>query len=156
MAPVRRPSEVPFVLAALAVLLAGCTGGQGGAAAARRPAPGPVSGTGGPTDPLATLTDQRSSDFLADRLDPVVHARGRGPAHLTVLPAPGTGSVRFYVVCSPDSHFTVTMCGFFSGPCGRQFENSGQIPLPATAASVTVDLDLPQDVDYWLVGLRVG
>ena len=78
-----------------------------------------------------------------------------GAAHFT-LPRPASATaVKFYVSCSPDSRFRVTMNTWFSGPCSTAFENSGQLPLGPVGQPVTVDLDLPSGVHYWIVGLAV-
>ena len=99
--------------------------------------------------------DADSPDYTDASARPVLHRSGEGPAHFT-LPRPVSATaVKFYVSCSPDSRFRVTMNTWFSGPCSTAFENSGQLPLGPIGQPVTVDLDLPSGVHYWIVGLAV-
>jgi hypothetical protein len=141
------------VLTATAAVLsaAACSGGDRGAAAALASASATAA-----RDPLLQLADTDSPQFTDDSSRPLLHRSGQGPAHFT-LPRPASATaVRFYVSCSPDSRFRVTMNTWFSGPCSTAFENSGQLPLGPVDQPVSVDLDLPADVHYWIVGLAVG
>jgi hypothetical protein len=142
---------VAVLTAAAAVLsAAACTGDDGGAAR------GSAASATAARDPLLQLTDTDSPQYTDDSARPLLHRSGQGPAHFT-LPRPASATaVRFYVSCSPDSRFRVTMSTWFSGPCSTAFQNSGQLPLGPVDRPVSVDLDLPADVHYWIVGLVVG
>lgn len=151
IASARRCLAVLALTAVVALPTAACTGDGDGdettAAAASATAA---------RDPLAQLADTDSPQYTDDSARPVLHRSGQGPAHFT-LPRPESATaVRFYVSCSPDSRFRVTMSTWFSGPCSTAFQNSGQIPLGPVDQPVTVDLDLPSGVHYWIVGLAVS
>jgi hypothetical protein len=107
-------------------------------------------------DPLVALADTDSPDYTDDSARPVVHRSGTGPAHFTVRRPDAATAIRFYVSCSPDSRFRVSIGTWFAGPCSTAFQNSGQLPLGPAGQPVTVDLDLPAGVHYWIVGLAVG
>jgi hypothetical protein len=136
------------VLATVGVVLsaAGCTGGE-------RPTAGVAPRA---SDPLLELADTDSPQYTDQAARPVLHRSGQGPAHFTIPRPADATAVRFYVSCSPDSRFRVTMSTWFSGPCSTAFQNSGQLPLGPADQPVTVDLDLPDGVHYWIVGLAVG
>jgi hypothetical protein len=142
-------------LAALAVAAAvlpvtACTGDRDDVASARAAASTTAR------DPLVALADTDSPDYSDDSARPVVHRSGTGPAHFTVPRPDSATAIRFYVSCSPDSRFRVSIGTWFAGPCSTAFQNSGQLPLGPIGQPVTVDLDLPTDVHYWLVGLAVS
>lgn len=141
------------VLTATAAVLsaAACSGDDGGAAAASASASARAA-----RDPLLQLADTDSPQYTDDSAQPLLHRSGQGPAHFTIPRPASATAVRFYVSCSPDSRFRVTMNTWFSGPCSTAFENSGQLPLGPVDQPVSVDLDLPADVRYWIVGLAVG
>lgn len=139
-------------LAAAAVVLpaTGCAGGDDGAAARSA-----AASAAKVRDPLLELADTDSPQYTDDSARPVLHKSGEGAAHFTVPRPASATAIRFYVSCSPDSRFRVTMNTWFSGPCSTAFENSGQLPLGPIGQPVTVDLDLPSGVHYWIVGLAV-
>jgi hypothetical protein len=151
-------------LAALAVVAAvlpatACTGDDDAAASTRSAAAHSVAATASPLgarDPLVALADTDSPDYTADSARPVVHRSGTGPAHFTLRRPESATAIRFYVSCSPDSRFRVSIGTWFAGPCSTAFDNSGQLPLGPVDQPLTVDLDLPSGVHYWLVGLAVG
>lgn len=146
IASVRRCLAV-IATAGVVLSAAGCTGDDAGPAAA---ASAKVS------DPLLRLADTGSPQYTDPSTRPVLHRSGQGPAHFTVPRPASAKAVRFYVSCSPDSRFRVTMSTYFAGPCSTAFQNSGQLPLGPADQPVTIDLDLPAGVHYWIVGLAVG
>ena len=150
--PIASARRCLAVLAASAVVLpaAGCTGGDDGASA-RASASAEAA-----RDPLLELADTDSPQYSDDAARPLLHRSGVGPAHFTVPRPASATAVRFYVSCSPDSRFRVAMSTWLSGPCSTAFQNSGELPLGPTDRPVTVDLDLPSGVHYWIVGLAVG
>jgi len=106
---------------------------------------------------LSELSDPNAERFKASNPAPVIHKNGTGPGHFTISrPEAPTTQVEFFVSCSPDSSFTVTMTKFYSGPCSATFQNTGTIPLPPDVQTLGVDLDIPNGVQYWLVGLSVN
>jgi hypothetical protein len=106
-----------------------------------------------PVDPLSDLAASDEFERFSG-VEPVVHERGRGAATFEVPRPPGDAEeVSFFVACAPASTFTVTLGTFFSGPCGRHFENSGSIPLPAGDAPLRIAIDVPKTTRYWLVGV---
>lgn len=145
-----RGRRCPAVLAAAVctLLLTGC----GGGAVAAAPRSVPAGGT--PQDPLRELADVRSTPS-DDAARPVLHRRGQGPASFTLPRPDGASGIRFYVSCSPDSRFRVTMGTFFAGLCSTRFQNSGRIPLGPADRPLTVTLDVPRGTHYWIVGLAV-
>lgn len=137
--------------AAAAVLsAAACTGDGGGAAGVS------VAAAKAARDPLVQLADTDSPQYTDDSARPVVHRSGTGPAHFTVPRPASATAIRFYVSCSPDSRFRVSIGTWFAGPCSTAFDNSGQLTLGPLGQPVTVDLDLPSGVHYWIVGLAVS
>lgn len=153
IASARRCLAVLALTAVVVLPTAACTGGDDGTAATASTAPASATAA---RDPLAELADTDSPRYADDSARPVLHRSGEGPAHFT-LPRPASATaVRFYVSCSPDSRFRVTMSTWFSGPCSTAFQNSGQIPLGPVDQPLTVDLDLPTGVHYWIVGLAVS
>lgn len=149
IASVRRCLAV--LTAAVAVLCAAaCTGDAGGPAAAS------AAAVKAARDPLVRLADTDSPQYTDDAARPVVHRSGTGPAHFTVPRPASASAIRFYVSCSPDSRFRVSIGTWFAGPCSTAFDNSGQLPLGPLGQPVTVDLDLPSGVHYWIVGLAVS
>jgi len=108
-------------------------------------------------DPLSEVTDPHNSRYIADEVATLLHERGKGPTTAAIDDlGSGTKSVRFFVACSPDSHFTLSMVGYYSGPCGRTFENTGEIPIIAGQSKATVTLDLPGGVSYWLLAIPIS
>src|SRR3954451_24402816 len=81
-------------------------------------------------DPLKALQNPHSPEFIDKNVHAVLHEHGKGPATFTI-PKPQAPEVRFWVGCVPDSHFTVTMGGFFRTGCGKSgsVSNSGSIPV---------------------------
>jgi hypothetical protein len=108
----------------------------------------PVTACTGDRDDVASARAAASTTAR----DPLVAL----PAHFTVPRPDSATAIRFYVSCSPDSRFRVSIGTWFAGPCSTAFQNSGQLPLGPIGQPVTVDLDLPTDVHYWLVGLAVS
>ena len=110
-------------------------------------------------DPLTAVDDSSSSDFVGVHLPPVLHEQGVGSRSFSVNRPSGARSIRYYVACAPDSHFSVTMGsadGFYAGPCASRFENTGEIPLRGGSGSVTVTVDVPGGVHYWILGLPLA
>jgi hypothetical protein len=107
--------------------------------------------TRAPIDPMVRITD-KSDDFYSDAA-PVLHEAGSGTRTYDVSRVPhGTERITFYVSCSPDSHYEVTMGKAFAGPCGRVVGNSGGIPLSG-AGHRDVTIKLPVGTKFWLVGI---
>jgi hypothetical protein len=147
--PCGRRSPAVLAAAVCALLLTGCGGGSGVAA------PPSVRAGGAPQDPLRELADVHSTQYDDAASRPVLHRSGEGPASFTVARPDGVSGIRFYVSCSPDSRFRVTMGTFFAGLCSTRFQNSGRIPLGPADRPLTVTLDVPRGTHYWIVGLAV-
>jgi hypothetical protein len=146
-----RPAAVCSLALTCSLLLSACAAGGSGRAAA----PAAAARTA-PQDPLRALADARSDQYddASGRL--VLHRSGQGPASFTVARPDGASGIRFYVSCSPDSRFRVSMGTFFSGPCSTRFQNSGRIPLGPAGQPLLVTLDVPRGTYYWIVGLAVA
>ena len=56
-------------------------------------------------DPLSEITDKKDRDYIAESIQPLLHANGLGPSHYDLHIETKTHSVRVYVVCTPDSPF---------------------------------------------------
>jgi hypothetical protein len=142
-----------LALSAAVLPTAACTGDDDGAAA--RAVASAAASASAARDPLLELADTDSPQYTDDSARTVLHRNGTGPAHFTI-PRPVSGTaVKFYVSCSPDSRFRVSIGTWFSGSCSTDFENSGQLPLGPVGQPVSIDLDLPSGVRYWIVGLAV-
>lgn len=106
---------------------------------------------GGPVDPMKRITD-KADDFYSDAA-PVLHERSSGTQTFRIPDVPqGTKAVTFYVSCSPDSHYEVTMGGTFAGPCEQVVGNSGGIPIKSLR-DMSVTIKLPARTKFWLVGI---
>lgn len=158
--PIARARRCLGAVAATVAALsaAACAGSGAGTSGAATSAVGAASAASasGARDPLVVLADTDSPQYTDDSARPVVHRSGTGPAHFTIRRPDSATAIRFYVSCSPDSRFRVSIGTWFSGPCSTAFDNSGQLSLGPVGQPVTVDLDLPSDVHYWIVGLAVG
>lgn len=109
-------------------------------------------------NPLTAITDPASTDFVSSNVDVVLNEAGRGGTTFTVeRPDSSVKAIRYYVACTPESPFKVTMGTFFSGDCAPRFQNSGEIPLAAVKdpGPLTVKLDLPEGVDYSIVAIAI-
>jgi hypothetical protein len=107
-------------------------------------------------DPLAQLTNPASTDYVEGDLRPVLNEKGSGPATFEIaLPDAVVTGVRYYVSCAPASTFTITASAFFASPCSSHVLSSASIPLSPSDAPLTVTLDVPDGVNYWLVALPV-
>lgn len=106
-------------------------------------------------DPLESVKDPNSSDFVGLDIVPLLHAQGAGNAEYTINKPAGPIAVRFYVACSPESEFTVRMGTFFSGQCAPKFQNSGQFPTDVDAENRSVNLEIPDSVKYWILALPI-
>jgi len=84
-------------------------------------------------DASATLVDPLSeiTDNVAKSIRPILHADGLGPAHYDLRLDAETHSVRVYVVCTPDSPYTVATGKRFSGECTTRFQAFADIPVQA-------------------------
>jgi hypothetical protein len=149
----RRPRHLLVAVSVAVATVAGL-----GGCVPSRPAPTATSPhRSALVDPLSEVTDPRSPRYIDEQVSTLLHRRGTGPMTATIDDlGEGTRSVRFFVACSPDSHFTLTMTGYYSGPCGRTFENTGEIPLAPGVSKATVTLDLPRGVSYWLLAIPIS
>ncbi len=104
-------------------------------------------------DPLDEITNPDSSDFVAEGVTTLLHEKGTGPQVFSIDRPEGVERIRFYVSCTPDSEYTLTMGLFFAGPCAPRFLNNGGIPVPSEGSQFEVDLDIPAGIDYWIVAI---
>jgi hypothetical protein len=136
-----RPSLAIFLLSiGIAAVLVGCGGSD--------KAPSPLN-------PLKSLQDPSSSVFVDKNLHAVLNKQGVGPAAFTFA-KPTSPDVQFWVNCTPDSKFTVTMGSFFKAGCERVNGASGGIPVKAELSPdgrLTAKLEIPHGVHYWIVGI---
>lgn len=115
-----------------------------------------TSPSAAPVDPLVDLRDPRSPDHLSALPEPLLHEQATGSQTFTVeRPESWVEELHVYVSCSKDSHFTVTLGTYFSGPCNTHFLNSGSIPLPSGSDPLRVAIKVPAGVRYWIIGLPV-
>jgi hypothetical protein len=106
-------------------------------------------------DPLVTVNDVDSDFNQDDTGAPVLHEEGTGPTTFTINRPTDAHSIRFFVSCAPDHTFKVTMGEFYSGDCGREINSSGEIPFDSKTGKLSVVLDVPHGVDFWILGLPV-
>jgi hypothetical protein len=107
-------------------------------------------------DPLTEITNPSSSVFIAKGITPLLHVHARGSREFTIArPQNASAAIQFFVACSPNAHFTVTMGTFYSAPCAARFLNSGAIPVSESPgiAPLQVKITISAKVDYWLVGI---
>jgi hypothetical protein len=143
------------VTAALA--LSGCSLGSPTVIQPTQPitaSPASAPSAQGPMDPLSDLISQAPNGESRSDIQPALHAQGIGPQEFTVeRPAADVKRLTFYISCKPDSTFKVTIGLFYSGPCSVQFLNTGGIPVPAGSGPIAVRVDIPADVEYWVVAI---
>jgi len=147
------------VLAAAGALSLGLT------ACIAEPSPGPdpaapsasPAATSTLTDPIAELTNKDSDFYVGESVTPHIHHEGSGPTTLDVArPEAFVTELKFFVTCAPASHFTVTMEKFYSGQCStKDLSSSGSIPLPAGKDPLSVSIDVPKGVHFWLVAIPI-
>jgi hypothetical protein len=142
-----------LALSAAVLATAACTGDDDGASA--RSVASAAASASAARDPLLELADTDSPQYADGSAHPVVHRSGTGPAHFTIPRPESATAVKFFVSCSPDSRFRVSIGTWFAGTCSTDFDNSGQLPLGPVGQPVSIDLDLPSGVRYWIVGLAV-
>lgn len=107
-------------------------------------------------DPLVVLKNPDSTDFVEGEIMPLIHEQGTGPQQFEIeRPDAAISALKFFVSCDPLNTFTVTTSTFYSGPCSTSFSSSGSIPLTPGVGSLTVSIDVPEDVAFWLVALPV-
>lgn len=113
------------------------------------------SGTG-LVDPLVDLKNPDSTDFVEGEISALIHEQGTGPTRFEIeRPDALTKALKFFVSCEPSNTFTVTTSTFYSGPCSIHFSSSGSIPLSRGDGPLTVSIDVPEDVAFWLVAIPV-
>lgn len=146
--------RVPLILSVVVLVLSGCTPASVAPEQAVVVPSESASPELGFVDPLIFANSPDSDMYVESVGDPVIHERGNGPTEFSVPrpPAPATGVV-FMLSCSAPAQFTITMDKFFSGPCDFAPLNSGGIPIPPGDDDLSVTVDVPVGVEYWLVGL---
>lgn len=159
------PISGRIVIAAIALVatmsLSACAWTDSSPEQARTPSP--ISSQVAATklvDPLSEITDPKSPEFIQEGINPVIHTEGTGPSSHTIAPLDvSVEQVRFFVSCDPKATFTVAVTTdrprMYSGECADRFQNSGSFPIPAGKTTFTVEIDVLQDVQYWLVGIPV-
>ena len=126
-----------------------------GSAAPSAPAD-PAGSRAEPIDPLDDLKDPDSTDYVEGELSPVIHEKGTGPMEFEIeRPDESVTGLKYFVSCEPSSTFTVTESTFYSGPCSTHFSNSGSVPLSPGDGPLSVSIDIPEDITFWLVALPV-
>lgn len=107
-------------------------------------------------DPLVQITDPDSERFISANIEPVLHVLGTGPHSYSVeAPESYVKQVQFFLACAPESTFTVTMVKFYSGPCTGEYQNSGTIPVPDDGKNLVIEVAIPDDAEFWLVGIPI-
>ncbi|SDZ54334.1 hypothetical protein SAMN05421684_6477 [Asanoa ishikariensis] len=89
-------------------------------------------------DPLSEITDSKNDRFVAESIGPILHVDGLGPSRYDVRLDAGTRSVRAYIVCAPDSPFTVAIGKRFWADCTTRFQAFADIPVEAGRREVAV------------------
>ena len=144
---------------AVGLLLAACSFGGGPTANPTVPVSSstPHASSTGLVDPFTEISDPHSDRFVNKGIEPALHVKGNGPQSYTIpRPANGVRQFQFYVSCSPESTFTLTMTKFYSGSCSKQFSNTGTIPLPPGDGPIDVQLEVPEGVDCWLLAIPIN
>lgn len=111
-------------------------------------------------DLLSEITDPKSPEFIQEGINPALHTEGTGPSSHTVAPLDvSVEQMKFLVSCDPTATFTVTVTTdrprMYSGECAARFQNTGSFPIPDGKTTFTVEIDVREDVPYWLVGIPV-
>ena len=107
-------------------------------------------------DPLVDLKNPDSTDYVEGEISPLIHEQGTGPTKFEIeRPDALTNALKFFVSCEPSNTFTVTTSTFYSGQCSTRFSSSGSIPLSPADGPLTVSIDVPEDVAFWLVAIPV-
>lgn len=144
-----RCPAIVVILVICAVLTTSCSN-----SAAERP-PGATSNPGAPVSPLGRITDPLDDTFVSRDPDVRLDQRGRGPSRFSVARGTEDSGFGVYVACGPSATYTVRVGTAdpksMSGMCEQEFQNFGEFPLAGSEDPVEVELDLPQDVDYWVV-----
>lgn len=121
------------------------------------PSASPVLAAHPPVDPLSELKDPTAGRYQSPDLQIALHVHGVGPRQFSVPnPATEARSLRFYLSCQPQSQFKVTMGKFYSGTCSDRFSSTGTIPFQDRDESLTVQLDIPIGVRYWILAIAVN
>jgi hypothetical protein len=146
-----RASIAAGLLVMAGASLAACTGSDDNPASSPRS----TAAASRLVDPLVTVNDVDSEVNQDDGGAPVLHEEGTGPTTFTIDRPADAHSIRFFVSCTPHHTFKVTMGEFYAGDCGRVINSSGKIPFDAKNAKLSVFLDVPRGVDFWILGLPV-
>lgn len=107
-----------------------------------------------PHDPMVAVNDPDSDEYV-EGARALVHDLGRGSATFPVKIPATVDAVRVYVSCAPDAKFTVVYGGRFAGGCTSPFGNSGEFDRVVAGSATELTVDLPEDVDRWVVVLPV-
>lgn len=151
---VRRALSVGVFLVGALAACTSHTAGQATGGSSKPSTQAPIS-VGALQDPLVSVTDSDSTDFVAKNVTPLIHEKGSGPGEFRLIKPVGPTAVRFYVACSPASEFTVRMGNFYSGGCALRFQNTGQFPVDSNNGIFTVQLEIPDGVEYWIMALPI-
>jgi len=149
------------VAIAASLTLSACTWTDSSPERSRTPAPSSSQAAAAElVDPLSEITDPQSPTFIREGITPMLHTEGTGPSsHTIVMPDFPVEQVQFFVSCDPTATFTVAVTKdrprMFSGECAARFQNSGSFPIPVGETSFSIEIDIPQGVQYWLVGIPV-
>jgi hypothetical protein len=91
-------------------------------------------------DPLSEITDKNNKRYVADSVGTILHVNGSGPSRYKVSIDKGTRSVRAYIACIPESHYTVTINKSFSGECAETFQAYADIPVQSGNVDAVVNV----------------
>ncbi len=137
-----------FTVSLLLPGIAGCTPKP----ATSQPSASAGADAGALVDPLSQITDKRDPDYVAESIQPILHAEGLGPSSYEVHIDTETHSVRAYIVCAPDSAFTVTIDKRFFGQCAQRFSFFADLPVEPGDREVSVTV--PDATQFILVVIR--
>ncbi|WP_375389426.1 hypothetical protein [uncultured Amnibacterium sp.] len=89
-------------------------------------------------DPLAEITDRSSALYIGDSPAPILHARADRTRTFALVVPRGVASVRFYVVCTAGSSWTLQIDARSSGGCHGSITGYEDVPAAQLRGSATV------------------
>lgn len=108
-------------------------------------------------DPLDTLTDKKAEFYVGENAAPTLHKTGSGLESFDVVrPESFVTALKFFVTCDPSSEFKISLgTSFYAGPCASTLLNYGSFPIPPDLGAMSVTVDVPEGVHFWIVAIPI-